>query len=287
MGNVTSWHARLSQDNPSDVIVDLSGLSARLPYHFHEVDGSFHLPYGLGTRRIALEDLVPLARFEQTVETTLPIAVEKKIKVSNPAALGGDAVLARLVASSSGAGGGGIGGAGGARGSTGVPLGGSAAGGGGVVREVLDFWDSAWRDVGRCDTDVGVVRVEARVSVDVCGFHRAELKPPSGWLDRGGIFLIGRAEGCAVIRLRVRFESERDARMDMVVAGVVGVLSVVALVAMRRRSLAAQGKGGVVRCGQEEGVVSAGCLDARAVGRVREKGGRNGRCRGGLEGKES
>ncbi|CAI5967357.1 unnamed protein product [Closterium sp. NIES-65] len=128
MGNVTSWHARLSQDNPSDVIVDLSGLSARLPYHFHEVDGSFHLP---------------------------------------------------------------------------------------------------------CDTDVGVVRVEARVSVDVCGFHRAELKPPSGWLDRGGIFLIGRAEGCAVIRLRVRFESERDARMDMVVAGVVGVLSVVALVAMR------------------------------------------------------
>ena len=66
-----------------------------------------------------------------------------------------------------------------------------------------------WHRVQRLETDVGVIIIEVRVSTDVVGICRLEMKPGS-WLHRGGAYLVGSAEGYVEVYVRSRFETSED-----------------------------------------------------------------------------
>ena len=66
-----------------------------------------------------------------------------------------------------------------------------------------------WQRVQRLETEIGVIIMEVRVSTDVVGICRLEMQPGS-WLNRGGAYLVGTAEGYVEVYVRSRFETSED-----------------------------------------------------------------------------
>ena len=200
---------------------------------------------------VELGDLVPLARSETPVETSLPVLVERRRKINNVEEIGGQAAVKVLTTSGSGlmSGRGAAGRGGGISGSA-LANAASAAAAAALAQalgsngdamntfvegrpQMLETWESPWVKAGSVDTELGVVKVEAKVEVDVLSTVGIESRAPSGWLDSGGMNLVGRGEGKVVLWTRVRFETEGERRKETWIAIITGLVSIAALYAVR------------------------------------------------------
>lgn len=195
MGNTPSWSAQCYPDR-REVSFDLSRFQSYLPYEIDGLRGTFHLPFNLGHRTLQLEDFIALARQDVPALARVEVDVERKRKIYNEIS---QKNVDRLVV--------------------------------GMSQPIMKC-DSEWRRTQRLDTDLGLIIVETRIVGDVAGILKMEMQP-SGWLQRGGAHLVGKAEGSVEIYVRARFEMEKD-RMEAKLAAIVtGVFAVGSVLLMR------------------------------------------------------
>lgn len=197
MGNATSWSAWVLPDR-KEVVVNLSHFRGYLPYEFEITRGTFELPFNLGSRTLMVGDFIPLAQRDVPAMARVDVRTEQRHRIRYSYEIGEENVV-RLSA--------------------------------GMRKEVLRY-SSQWKHLGRHDTDLGVVIVEARVQADVDGLLSIE-NAPSGWFKGGGHDLVGRAEGSVVIFVRARFETEGDRRSDFYFKLLVGLATLVPIVMLR------------------------------------------------------
>lgn len=208
MGNATSWHAQVLPER-KEVVVNLSHFRGYLPFDFEITKGTFELPFNLGSRTLMIGDFVPLAQRDVPAMARVDVRAEQRHRIRYSYEIGEENV-SRLSA--------------------------------GVRKEILRY-SSEWRHLGRHDTDLGVVIVEARVEAEVDGLLSLE-NAPSGWFKGGGHDLVGRAEGSVGVYVRARFETESDRRSDFYFKLVVGIATIVPFVMLRITNLLVHRKDG-------------------------------------------
>lgn len=179
MGNYFSWHARVSADKKS-VLLDVS----HMLLHISSPSLPDDIPIALKLPRVSIElgDIVRLARNEAPLIGSIPIGIGVEQRVNGDE----DSLDSDLFKE-------------------------------GVRETILRHEDPRWRNIGKVETEIGHVMLEAQVAATILGIARAE-KKSGGWLKRGGTFIIARAEGSIVAHIRGRFETGIDRAQEVATA---------------------------------------------------------------------